>query len=293
MGALRVLVAVVVALSTVVVVVVREAESSCVQARLCCQGKDTKCIVKGQRVNTLEGPEVATGNGSCFCDAGCLDIGDCCTDYKDQCIPVDCVLADKWQDWEPCDASCGLGKRQRVRSIVQPPLNGGRPCGKTVQRGVCEGTRCKLPRASGTVEEIREIGKILPATFGGWRKNIQYNPYKDIRRNLFLQLESPIPHNRPSYCATYELKEVRPGCQLHPKNHPWTMTLTKGTSICVECQVMAMQKKLGGRCNGHGIYERETRWAAMGVPGCHGTWLMSSRRQDCECSDQGSSFILV
>lgn len=72
MGALRVLVAVAVALSTVVVVVVREAESSCVQARLCCQGKDTSCFAKVE-------------NGTCFCDVGCLDIGDCCTDYKDQC----------------------------------------------------------------------------------------------------------------------------------------------------------------------------------------------------------------
>lgn len=85
MGALRVLVAVVVALSTVVVVVVREAESSCVQARLCCQGKDTTCVVKGERVGAGEEPAVVTGNGTCFCDAGCLDIGDCCADYKDQC----------------------------------------------------------------------------------------------------------------------------------------------------------------------------------------------------------------
>ena len=38
----------------------------------------------------------------------------------------------------------------------------------------------------------------------------------------------------------------------------WTQMLTKGQTICVECQPLAMKRKLGVRCSGDGIYLKVT-----------------------------------
>jgi len=37
---------------------------------------------------------------------------------------------------------------------------------------------------------IAETGKILPAVFGSWRYDKTYNPYTDIRKNLFEHYDS-------------------------------------------------------------------------------------------------------
>jgi len=193
-----------------------------------------------------------------------------------------------------------MGTKSRARRVLVPPKNGGEPCEPTIQKAVCEGTNCKFARAPGLAEEIRETGKILPVTMGEWRRSKLYDPFQDIRRNLFEKMfgydhKSP-KHHKPSYCARYELTDVRPACQsAHVGGDSWAARLTRGGVICVECQSMAMREDLGGRCRGHGVYLRETRWAAVAVPGCHGAWVMTSQREDCQCGghDGTPAFILV
>jgi len=74
---------------------------------------------------------------------------------------VDCVLADQWDDWTDCSVRCGTGIKQRVRRVLQEPLNGGRPCpGNTVEKAVCEGASCKVARASKGFDELR--GQSVP-----------------------------------------------------------------------------------------------------------------------------------
>lgn len=100
----------------------------------------------------------------------------------------------------------------------------------------------------------------------------------------------------------FELTDVHPGCNLATSsmsgsNSPasadqsdlinWTGQLVKGASVCVECQPAAMKQKLGGRCRGHGVLAKQTRWDAVTVPGCRGRWVMKYRRENCQCS--GSS----
>jgi hypothetical protein len=61
-----------------------------------------------------------------------------------------------------------------------------------------------------------------------------------------------------------------------------------------------MKKKLGGRCRGHGVLAKETRWDAVTVPGCRGRWVMKYRQEECQCGTiisekeaQLANFILV
>lgn len=77
----------------------------------------------------------------------------------------------------------------------------------------------------------------------------------------------------------------------------WPSRLRKGAEVCVECQSLAMRRRLGGRCRGHGVLQKETRWvvtAAAGTTGCRGKWLLKSRQNSCQCSPESPlSFILV
>lgn len=230
---------------------------------------------------------------TCFCDGACGGLGDCCTDYKDTCKPVDCVL-DDWAPYGACSKRCGWGIKQRERRILVPAQNGGKPCINRIQKLACYGYNCKTPRAhQGGLNELRETGKIIPAKFGTWRKNHLYNPFKGIRKNLFDRYSANAIIDRPSYCAKYEITNTRKSCNS-TFFADWAPKLQKGVTVCVECQQLAMKKKLGIRCRGHGVYKKETRWNAATVPGCHGEWVMKTRHEECHCNpDNELSFILI
>ena len=58
-------------------------KGSCRAARKCCDGKDSDCIVQKAPLNSII--EDYTDDEPCYCDHGCLDVGDCCPDFKDYC----------------------------------------------------------------------------------------------------------------------------------------------------------------------------------------------------------------
>ena len=75
------------------------------------------------------------------------------------------MLADQWDDWGECSVRCGTGIKRRVRRVLQAPLNGGRPCsGNIVEKAVCEGTSCKVARASNGIDELRGRSLYTPLT---------------------------------------------------------------------------------------------------------------------------------
>jgi len=110
----------------------------------------------------------------------------------------------------------------------------------------------------------------------------------------------------------FEVTEVRRSCskasvsggRVHHKTKvnravtaDWPRRLSPGAEVCVECQSLAMRRRLGGRCRGHGVLHKQTRWvvvAAAGTSGCHGKWVLKSRQDSCQCSAESPfSFILV
>lgn len=259
----------------------------CSLTGLCCQGKNNTCRVDGPRTSNKD-------SFTCFCDSACSELGDCCTDYSKTCLPVDCQLGG-WQAWGECDVRCGPGVKTRTRPILVQPMNGGRQCEPTVEKSTCDGTKCKYPRAPGGIEELRETGKILPARFGPWRDDKAYNPYMDIRKNLFEHYDAKLDdRQRPPYCAEYELTDVRQSCQSSTSSAPWTRPLVKGATICVECQPTAMRRKLGGRCRGHGVVGKQTRWNAATAQGCDGQWTLKVTHRECRCNPNSPlSFIFI
>ena len=56
---------------------------SCSSARLCCDGKNATCVVQETSNDIYDYYDQDAS--SCYCDHGCLDVGDCCPDYKEYC----------------------------------------------------------------------------------------------------------------------------------------------------------------------------------------------------------------
>lgn len=55
---------------------------SCLEAKLCCPGRDSSCVVQKTLINAV----VENVNEKpCYCDHACLKLGDCCTDFKKAC----------------------------------------------------------------------------------------------------------------------------------------------------------------------------------------------------------------
>ena len=55
---------------------------SCKEAKLCCTGRDSACVVQKTSPNAI----IQTlSDKPCYCDHACLKLGDCCLDFKEAC----------------------------------------------------------------------------------------------------------------------------------------------------------------------------------------------------------------
>ncbi|XP_014777908.1 somatomedin-B and thrombospondin type-1 domain-containing protein [Octopus bimaculoides] len=278
------------------------AECSCQKHNLCCTGRDNTCWTYGEPRNaanqtvsqendTLDesADVISKPQRRCFCDEGCSQLNDCCTDYTYVCRPVDCYVS-QWTEWN-CGDSCIHGVQIRERHVSVKAAHGGKECPALKQKRVCRGEACDMQRVDKQRQELSEIGYILPGSFGVWRTNKEYDPAKGINKNLFFHYQHPNKIvKRPTYCATYLITSSREGCN----SSEWANILKKKEKVCVECQPLAMSTELGLRCKGHGVTNEITNWHAMDVPHCHGEWVMTTKHDDCTCHlENEKGFIFV
>lgn len=55
---------------------------SCRESTLCCNGRDSSCVVQKAPVNSILED---LNDKPCYCDHACLKLGDCCSDFKQYC----------------------------------------------------------------------------------------------------------------------------------------------------------------------------------------------------------------
>ncbi|KAL0267288.1 UNVERIFIED_CONTAM: hypothetical protein PYX00_009603 [Menopon gallinae] len=55
---------------------------SCREAKLCCPGRDSSCVVQKAPINAIIED---LNDKPCYCDHACLKLGDCCSDFKTAC----------------------------------------------------------------------------------------------------------------------------------------------------------------------------------------------------------------
>lgn len=266
---------------------------SCREAKLCCPGRDSSCVVQKAPLNAII--EDLTDK-PCYCDHACLKLGDCCPDFKDACGVVDCGVSN-WGPWSACDAECGSGTMYRSRTIQTQPRNGGRRCPSLQQRRGCQVGNCAHHHgANGEFDPAaREMAMILPGSLSLSR---HINETSDIRSNLRLRniQDHPEYDKGREYCVEFEVLKASKACRKETSYS----SLKEGEKICVRCETEALRKSLGWRCQGHGSEGRGTRWTALSSPLCHGKWLRVHPTPDhacasvtCSTAAQNSTFIFV
>lgn len=301
------------------VMLLKHAEAgSCREASMCCNGRDSSCVVQKTPINVInEDPN----EKPCYCDHACLKLGDCCEDFKSHCGVTDCLLSE-WGPWSECDAKCGTGTRSRTRSILKAPENGGKHCASLTQKQGCEGYRCKSYHER---KALSETAMLLPSEFSKSRRE---NDTTDIRRNLKLRYTDLYKHNRDhEYCVEFEVIKATKAC----RKDPVYKQLEVGERVTVKCDLEAFlphdekidnstneahsqkdnkslenetiedyknvkttnKHKNKYRCRGEGSTGRNTRFSAMAIPSCHGKWMRLTVGQPKKCSYQNSQFIFV
>lgn len=55
---------------------------SCSESTLCCNGRDSSCVVQKAPINAIIED---LSDKPCYCDHACLKLGDCCSDFKQYC----------------------------------------------------------------------------------------------------------------------------------------------------------------------------------------------------------------
>lgn len=255
---------------------------SCSEAKLCCPGRDSSCVVQKTPINSISED---VNEKPCYCDHACLKLGDCCPDFKKACKVVDCLVS-IWEPWGECDADCGTGMMSRRRTVLRQSANGGKHCPSLIQKRGCLGTNCPLnPRSA-----LKEIAIILPVTKNnGGSNQINGNssaaaagttPYAtaagldsfkfDESDNEDDDIEDDVDEsNNKEYCVLFEVLKATKACR---KESQYSL-LREGEKVCVLCENEAMRPSLGYRCTGHGTMDRSTRWSALSAPHCHGKWV--------------------
>ncbi|XP_068159673.1 hybrid signal transduction histidine kinase A isoform X2 [Drosophila tropicalis] len=200
---------------------------SCREAQLCCNGRDSSCVVQKAPINAIIED---LSDKPCYCDHACLKLGDCCDDFKDHCGVLDCQVSD-WGAWSECDKSCGTGMMTRTRQILQAAQNGGKHCPSLLQKRGCQGYRCHGHRDK---KILREMALLLPAALS---RNRHANDSSDIRRNLRTRYHDSYKHNRDhEYCVEFEVIKASKACHKLP---PYNLML-EGDRITVRCDLEAL-----------------------------------------------------
>ncbi|XP_039960129.1 somatomedin-B and thrombospondin type-1 domain-containing protein isoform X2 [Bactrocera tryoni] len=269
---------------------------SCREAQLCCNGRDSSCVVQKTPINAIIED---LNEKPCYCDHACLKLGDCCTDFKDHCRVVDCQVSE-WTAWSECDKSCGTGVMLRTRKIIRAPQNGGKHCPSLTQKKSCLGIRCHTERGKRI---FRENAVLLPSS-------VFYNYNSNTSKESLRQT-----NNLKSYCIEFEVINAAKECnKIAPYNF-----LLEGDRISVRCNIRKMSNKLtlwndemniaaqnftlrdtnrvaklnaprlmprnsavhnnnikyreNTQCRGEGATGRSSWWRASAIPSCQGKWL--------------------
>jgi len=282
-------------LSFLLVCMTRSMEGSCRAAKKCCDGKDTDCVV--HKESSLNSIIIDLEDEPCYCDHNCLNMGDCCSDFKDYCGVIDCSVSE-WSSWSPCSSQCSQGKSTRTRTVLRPQSNGGVSCPDLEQNKTCLGrsescrrstVQPRLQRLTGNRKihhksALRETGMLLPGKYSQVRK-VQKEKY-EVRANLksFVKEEE----NTDMYCVVFRVDKAMKSCLSTEE----TEVLQRGREVCVSCESKALRPHLGERCSGHGVNNKATRFKNVITPGCHGRWTRVEVTDTCPCSN-GPHFIFV
>lgn len=252
-------------------------KGSCRAAKRCCDGKDSECVVQKTPMNEII--EDLSEDEPCYCDHGCLDVGDCCPDFKDYCGVIDCQVGE-WSSWSKCNVACGIGTSIRTRELIRPESNGGKQCPQLEEKRTCQASKCSN-RNLDKFSAHSETAMLLPG---------KYAPKTTKKYEVRSNLRSYRKKEGQRYCVVFKVDKAMKSCRRDVD----TNALKHGNTVCVLCDSKSQHSHLGGRCTGHGTEGKRTRFKNVLTPRCSGKWtrIMITDDGECPCKE-GATFMFV
>ncbi|XP_053571100.1 somatomedin-B and thrombospondin type-1 domain-containing protein [Bombina bombina] len=237
-------------------------KAGCMEVGKCCKGRDMSCVSQGWRMDRIY--------GTCFCDQACKLTGDCCYDYRQACPARACVVGE-WSHWSGCANQCEPTMRVRQRQVKQEPENGGDPCPPLEEKAGC---------LEYFTQQGKDCGQSHVPAF------ITTFEYNKERRKRALSADWASHTEDSGYCVEFQIESLSRDCidEVRPYAR-WMQYLREGYTVCVTCQIPAMNIK-NHRCYGDGSdadRKKILHWQAVGNSRCQGTWRKLRESENCSC----------
>jgi hypothetical protein len=121
---------------------------------------------------------------------------------------------------------------------------------------------------------------ILPQQFAKWRTDPVYNPYKDIRSNLFHHYH-PQSADLTALSSYYYIVTSDPTC-----------TFSESNLICIECQTFTRRLHPGYACPHFGKFLKHNHYKQL-HSACRGSLIRISRPLPRSCPHSSLSYIFI
>lgn len=219
------------------------AAGSCRAAKLCCQGRDSGCVIQKASPNAIiESPR----DTPCYCDHACLKLNDCCNDFKEACNVLDCIVSE-WGEWSSCSNKCGIGVQTRTRVALQPDQNGGKHCPQMEHSRSCQSYDACHRKSH--LHHNQEVALVSPA--------MRPSPSQNSIRKV-----------TPGHCAIFTILWVSKTCSRE------YAPLTEGSHACVVCREDGNKTRCYNKGNTHDL-TGIGRWklSTTTYENCHGKWI--------------------
>ncbi|KAI3369398.1 hypothetical protein L3Q82_007632 [Scortum barcoo] len=236
-------------------------QAGCRETGLCCTGRDPTCISTGWRSDR--------SYGTCYCDQACVSMLDCCHDYETACpgtsvmlvlgfphlyaftLPsaVSCVVSE-WTSWSGCAESCRATVRRRSRTILQEPLNAGKPCPHLEEHAGCAEYWSHRGHCHNSLDVILSVLHLKMARGRVLLFSEHFTAMCVLAEARYDNVLRPVP---------VDLSNKRMPAQHSAGPHTqWMQYLREGHHVCVECQPPALAAGQT-HCTGDGEEKDEGR----------------------------------
>ncbi|XP_001604663.2 somatomedin-B and thrombospondin type-1 domain-containing protein isoform X1 [Nasonia vitripennis] len=238
---------------------------SCGAAKLCCQGRDSGCVIQKASPNAIiESPR----DKPCYCDHACLRLGDCCDDFNETCAVTDCSVSE-WSEWSECDNMCGLGLQTRRRHVVRAERNGGKACPTSLEQTLtCQNYGSCRRRARHF--QVEELGPEAAANLSSFTTD---SSEATLDSNF-------VPQITRGYCTAFTILKISRGCRRKMES------FHEGSRVCVWCREANPTRSISSCQLDSPSFSGIGRWELMnsldGLKHCHGKWIAAS----LECGEE-------
>ncbi len=160
----------------------------------------SECGELAEQIQVLTGDDIipASDGGTCITQRTipCATVRDSCNEFDEDkhTQVIDCKQG-PWMTLNPCNVSCGGGKKTEWRDTITDPLNGGTPCGPYYQEVDCNTQDCPVHCVGNW--SWPDNGNLVTEMFWDQSKNGYGGTKTIVKDGTFIVTQDANPYGEP------------------------------------------------------------------------------------------------